>query len=178
MRQRLEIAQALLGDPELLLLDEPLGWLEPAGRSEILELLARLRGSVAMVVATADVALAEATCDSVAVLDQGRLLATSPTTTLLDRAAPRDYILETAAGPGQAGSGLGLAGLSARLRLEPWVRELTPSDGTLRIAVRDPERAERELMTVIVSTGLSVGELRRERPGVGAVVDRLKGNGA
>jgi ABC-2 type transport system ATP-binding protein len=173
MRQRLEIAQALLGDPELLLLDEPLGWLEPAGRNELLELLGKLRGSVAMVVATADVALAEATCDRVAVLDEGRLLATATTTALLDRIAPRDYVLETAPGPG-----LAIAGLAARLRLEPWVGDLTASDGALRIAVRDPERAERELMTIIVSTGLAVGELRRERPSVGVVVDRLRGIGA
>lgn len=171
MRQRLEIAQALLGDPALLLLDEPLGWLDPAGRSEILDLLRGLRGSVAMVVATSDIALAEWMADRVVVLDHGRALADEATAPLLDRAAPSDYVLEAAPGPG-----LALAGLSARLRQQPWVRDLQTTDGVVRVGVVDEERAERELLSAVVSTGLPVKSLRRERPAVAVLVGRLRGD--
>jgi ABC-2 type transport system ATP-binding protein len=171
MRQRLELGQALLGDPELLLLDEPLGWIEPAGRAGIFGLLGRLRGAVTLVLATSDLRLAEATCDRLAVLDRGRLLAVAPALGLLDRFAPPDYVLETGAGPG-----LALAGLSARLRQEPWVRDLSSVDGALRISVHDEERAEQELYPAIASTGLAVRELRRERPEVGVLVERLRGD--
>jgi len=171
MRQRLELGQALIGDTELLLLDEPIGWLDAAGRGAVLELLRGLRGNATMVVATSDVALAESTCDRVAILDRGRLLATAPTIGLLDRVAPRDYVLETLPGPG-----LALAGLTARLSREPWVRGVASSDDVLRISVLDEGRAESELFATIASTGLAVRSLRREPPTIGVVVARLRGD--
>jgi ABC-2 type transport system ATP-binding protein len=173
MRQQLELGQALLGDPELLLLDEPLGWTDPAGREAMLALLGRLRGAVTLVVATADLHLAEATADRAAILDRGRLLATGPVLGLLDRLAPHEYVLETGSAPG-----LALAGLAARLRLEPWVRDVSATDGALRIAVRDDERADHELFSAIASTGLPVRALRRERPGVATLVARLREDAA
>jgi ABC-2 type transport system ATP-binding protein len=170
LRQRLALAQALVGEPRVLLLDEPLGWLDPAGRSEVLRLLRGLRSSVSMVVATADLALAEATCERTVVLDHGVALATGPTRDVLERAAPREYVLETVTGPG-----LALAGLTARLDREAWVHEVTTVDSTLRIAVDDDPRAARELMPAIVATGLPVRALRRERPSVESLLERLRG---
>ena len=169
LRQRLGIGEAIVGEPEVLLLDEPLGWLDAAGRGETLGLLAGIRGSAAILIATADAAVAESTCDRVVVVDHGRVLATSPTLALLDRVAPRDYVLELAHGPG-----LALAGFVARLAREPWVAELTALHDGLRVAVRDEERAERELLPAIVATGLVVRGLRRERPATAVIVDRLR----
>ena len=74
LRQRLGLAQALVGRPEVLLLDEPLGWLDAAGREEILALLLGLRGSLTMVIATGELDLTEAACDSVVGLDAGRVV--------------------------------------------------------------------------------------------------------
>jgi ABC-type multidrug transport system ATPase subunit len=169
LRQRLGVAQALIGDPDLLLLDEPLGWLDPASRSELLELLVGLRGSRSMVIATSDVALAEMACERVVVLDRGRVLADSPTASLLDGVSSRDYVVETV-----SGAGLALAGLAARLSHEAWVAGLWAVDGTLRISVRDDVRADRELLPAVVATGVHVRALRRERPQVAAVVERLR----
>jgi ABC-2 type transport system ATP-binding protein len=173
MRQRLGIAQALVGEPAVLLLDEPVGSLDPPSRGEMLELLLGLRGSAAIVIATSDVGLAEDACERTILLDHGRVLAESATVGLLDRLAPREFVLETASGPGVA-----IAGLAARLAGEPWVTNLGSVDGTLRIAVSDAARAERELLPAVVATGLAVRGLRRERPAVGAVIDRARGHGA
>jgi ABC-2 type transport system ATP-binding protein len=76
MRQRLGIAQALLGDPKLLILDEPANGLDPAGIREIRELLRRLAGERQMSIFISSHLLAEIelTCDRVAIIHKGRIL--------------------------------------------------------------------------------------------------------
>jgi ABC-2 type transport system ATP-binding protein len=76
MRQRLGIAQALLGDPKLLILDEPANGLDPAGIREIRELLRRLASEKKMSIFISSHLLAEIelTCDRVAIIHKGRIL--------------------------------------------------------------------------------------------------------
>jgi ABC-2 type transport system ATP-binding protein len=76
MRQRLGIAQALLGDPKLLILDEPANGLDPAGIREIRELLRRLATEQTMSIFISSHLLAEIelTCDRVAIIHKGRIL--------------------------------------------------------------------------------------------------------
>lgn len=76
MRQRLGIAQALIGEPRLLLLDEPTSGLDPASRTEVFALIDRMRRSgVTVLVSTHALAEIEDHVDSVAVVHKGRLLA-------------------------------------------------------------------------------------------------------
>jgi ABC-2 type transport system ATP-binding protein len=76
MRQRLGIAQALLGDPKLLILDEPANGLDPAGIRENRELLRRLASEQQMSIFISSHLLAEIelTCDRVAIIHKGRIL--------------------------------------------------------------------------------------------------------
>jgi len=76
MRQRLALAAALLGDPELLLLDEPLDGLDPAGQATFKAHLRRLvdEGRT-VVVSSHDLADVEQLADHVVVIDRGRLVA-------------------------------------------------------------------------------------------------------
>jgi len=76
MRQRLGIAQALLGDPRVLILDEPANGLDPAGIREIRELLRRLARDRGMSVFVSSHLLAEIElmCDRVAIIHHGRIL--------------------------------------------------------------------------------------------------------
>ncbi|MFW6136100.1 MAG: ABC transporter ATP-binding protein [Chloroflexota bacterium] len=74
MRQRLGIAQALLGDPELLVVDEPTAGLDPEERIRFRNLLARLSRQRTVILSTHIVADIEASCSGVAVLNQGRLV--------------------------------------------------------------------------------------------------------
>jgi ABC-2 type transport system ATP-binding protein len=75
MRQRLALAAAMLGDPELLILDEPLDGLDPAGQHAF---RARLKNLAAegrtVVVSSHDLADVEALADYVVVIDQGQLV--------------------------------------------------------------------------------------------------------
>jgi ABC-2 type transport system ATP-binding protein len=75
MRQRLGIAQALLGSPRLLILDEPANGLDPAGIREIRELLRSLAaGGMSVLVSSHLLAEIELMCDRVAIIHKGRLL--------------------------------------------------------------------------------------------------------
>jgi len=80
--QRAAVARALVAEPALLLLDEPTNHLDPARRAALLELLARLRGNVAVVLATHDLDCAAA-CDRVALLANGRVAALGPPASVL-----------------------------------------------------------------------------------------------
>jgi len=75
MVQRLGIAQALLGDPQLLVLDEPTSGLDPAGRKEVLELLASLKSAGKTVFLSSHILPeVEQVCDRVIIIDRGRLV--------------------------------------------------------------------------------------------------------
>jgi len=89
MRQRLGIAQALLGNPDILILDEPANGLDPAGIREIRQLVRHLAADRGMAVFVSSHLLSEVeqTCDRVAIIHRGRTLATGPVRELLDRVA-------------------------------------------------------------------------------------------
>ena len=89
MRQRLGVAQALLGAPDLLVLDEPANGLDPAGIREIrrlVRLLAEERG-IAVFVSSHLLSEVELMCDRVTIIHRGRALATGPVQELLDRSS-------------------------------------------------------------------------------------------
>jgi len=74
MRQRLGLAQAMFNHPEVLILDEPVSALDPLGRKEVLEMIASLHGTCTVFMSTHILADVERICDSVGIIDQGRLL--------------------------------------------------------------------------------------------------------
>jgi ABC-2 type transport system ATP-binding protein len=93
MRQRLGLAAALLGDPELLILDEPANGLDPAGVRWLRDFLQTLAAQGRTVLVSSHL-LAEVaqTVDHVLIIDHGRLLASSR----LDELTSRDRTLEDA----------------------------------------------------------------------------------
>jgi ABC-type multidrug transport system ATPase subunit len=83
MRQRLGIGLALLGEPELLMLDEPTNGLDPTGMREMRQLLRGLAdGGTTVFVSSHLLAEVEAMCDRVGVMAQGRIVAEGPPGTL------------------------------------------------------------------------------------------------
>lgn len=84
MKQRLGIAHALLGSPELLFLDEPTNGLDPSGMAEIRELIARLAEAGHTIVLSSHLLHeVEQVCDEVAILSRGRLVASGKVRELL-----------------------------------------------------------------------------------------------
>lgn len=86
MRQRTKLAQALVGDPELVLLDEPTAGLDPLGREEMLSLVARLGSfGISVLMATHLLDDVQQVCDHVVMIDGGKLVVSGGTESLLER---------------------------------------------------------------------------------------------
>jgi ABC-2 type transport system ATP-binding protein len=84
MRQRTKLAQALVADPELVLLDEPTAGLDPVGREEMLELVGRLAGfGISVILATHLLDDVQRVCEHVVMIDRGRLVLAGPIDQLL-----------------------------------------------------------------------------------------------
>jgi ABC-2 type transport system ATP-binding protein len=79
MQQRVKLAQAIVHDPDLLLLDEPASGLDPEGRTQMLALIKRLAGfDINVIVSSHVLTDIEQTCDWVVMLDAGQLLRSGP----------------------------------------------------------------------------------------------------
>lgn len=86
MIQRLGVAQALLGDPQLLVFDEPTSGLDPAGRKEVLDLLATLKSEGKTVFLSSHILPeVEQICDRVVIINRGQLVRAGRMTELLGR---------------------------------------------------------------------------------------------
>ena len=96
MQQRLGIAQALVGEPRLLMLDEPTSALDPVGRRIVRDLLTALRDrGVAVVLNSHLLSEVELVCDRVAILNDGRIVARGTPDELV---RPRGVEIETGSG--------------------------------------------------------------------------------
>jgi ABC-2 type transport system ATP-binding protein len=125
MRQRLGIAQALIGRPSVLLLDEPVSSLDPIGRREVLELMAELKGETTVFYSTHILDDVQRVSDHVAILDRGRLVRAQPTADLL--ASFDQDQLRVVIGGAVDGTAVGLASLAGVLGVE-----LAERDGDIR----------------------------------------------
>src|SRR5262249_56030874 len=86
MRQRVGIAQALLNDPQLLIVDEPTGGLDPEERVRFRNLLSELSGERIVILSTHIVSDVEAVATRIALLAHGRLIADAPPEALVKAA--------------------------------------------------------------------------------------------
>ena len=92
MRQRIGIAQALLGDPKLVIVDEPTVGLDPEERVRFRNLLSEIAQGRVVILSTHIVSDVEAVATQIAVLRQGRLVAHATPEALLSRAAGRVFL--------------------------------------------------------------------------------------
>jgi ABC-2 type transport system ATP-binding protein len=170
MRQRLGIAQALVHRPEILFLDEPVSSLDPEGRRDLLVLIAGLGGEATVIFSTHVLDDVERVCDRVAILDRGRLVTEGPLDRLLAEHARPIYRLVPAAAQDAA-----VAGLTDRLRREPWVSDVAADDGMIRITVSDPGAAANGLLPLVVAADVVLESYERARPNLEEVFHELVG---
>jgi ABC-2 type transport system ATP-binding protein len=175
MRQRLGLAQALVGRPEVHFLDEPVSALDPVGRKEVLDLIGRLRGHCTVFMSSHILADVERVSDATAIVAQGRLLTQAPNEELLARYATPVFELE--AEGDQAGA---LAGWAQSVRGQGCVESAVVEGATVRVTVRDVAIASRELLPLALGAGLVLTRYQQVRPSLEEVFLRLVGdrNGA
>jgi len=151
MKQRVKLAQALVGDPRLLLLDEPTVGLDPAGRNSMLELIARVGAEfgISMVVASHLLGEIERICDHLVAIEAGRLLRADTITSMTQ--ASQVLLIEVDEGSDQLLAELAKRGLDPR----PYQRAvLVGLDGDATYdAVRD----------AIADLGLPLNRLEQRR---------------
>ena len=154
MRQRLGVAACLLGDPELLILDEPMNGLDPAGiagmRDMILALVAEGR---TVVLSSHLLDEVERTCDAVAIVDRGRIIRQGPISELLAGALVSLQV--ECSEPGRARALLAGSTLGARIEAAPAAPglEITLPRGTGRHVIAEINR-------ILVAGGISVYRLQ------------------
>jgi len=153
MRQRLGLAQALLGEPELLILDEPANGLDVEATRETLRLLRRLAddAKVTIVISSHMLHEVESLCDRVAVINSGRLVACDLTDALLSYDQSRVEVLLDA--PESA---------AKRLTDMPWIESVEVKPG--RIDVRLKDGSIHQLNAFLVGAGYRIsGVIPRRR---------------
>ncbi len=82
MAKRVQLAQALIGDPEVVLLDEPTAGLDPRVAYEVRQIIKSRKGRCTLVVSSHNLAELEEVCDSACILDRGRVVASGSMTEL------------------------------------------------------------------------------------------------
>jgi ABC-2 type transport system ATP-binding protein len=172
MRQRLGLAVALVHRPAILLLDEPVSALDPAGRREVLQLLERLQGQVTVFMSTHILADVERVCDTVGILDRGRLVVEAPREELERQYAVPVLEVEHLAEPVAAAAPV------AELRGQPWARQVEEEGNVLRVHAGADLAATRDaLLTWAASSGLPVVRFEVIRPSLEDLFLRLVGQG-
>jgi ABC-2 type transport system ATP-binding protein len=139
MLQRIGIAQALMGDPELVILDEPMTGLDPIGRKEIRDLILELRHQGKTVFFSTHILPdVETTCDRVAIVVDGRLRSVGPLASLLSaRLLTTEVVVRPPASP------TAVPGLGGRLpALPPGARRLTGSQIGADLTLELPSEAD------------------------------------
>lgn len=170
MRQRLGLAQALINQPEVLFLDEPVSSLDPEGRHDILEVIAGLRGHSTIFMSSHVLADVERVCDSVAIINRGRLIVSSTVAELQDRYAQPIFTFEPE--PGQDEK---IQRLIAALREASWAGEVVEDHGSIRVLTRDTALASREILGLLAAHGVEVQRFERGRPSLEDIFLRLVG---
>ena len=166
MRQRLGIAIALLADPPIIILDEPVNGLDPAGIVEIRDLLVSLAGAGRTILISSHLLTeVEKTCDHVAIVDRGRIVA--------------EGTAESLSGGGQDRIQLQLPGgegAAARRTLEAAGLRVAPGDSPDELRVEGGETGS-NVARILASAGLYPDGLVRQRDSLEDVFLRLTSHG-
>jgi len=152
MRQRLGVAACLLGDPELLILDEPMNGLDPAGMLDMRDMIRSLAAEGRTVVLSSHLLdEVERTCDAVAIVDRGKVIRQGPISQLL---AGSSFELQVECSePDRACTLLDAVAQGAHVQVGPDGLDITLPEGTERDVIAEVNR-------VLVEGGISVYRLQ------------------
>ncbi len=162
MTQRMGLAQALLHDPELLILDEPMSGLDPIGRKQVREIILAQRQAGKTLIFTSHVLSdVEMLCDRIAILNKGRVVARGTLDELLRREVRRVRI-QLAGAPQVFREALVSRGLSVREVEARGAAREQASANELEITV-EGDQSVSPLLKEALEAGASVVELEQER---------------
>jgi ABC-2 type transport system ATP-binding protein len=168
MQRRVNIAAALVHDPEILFMDEPTVGLDPVSRAAIWELLRDLKARGKTVVLTTHyMEEAEALSDRVAIVDRGKVIALGTAAELIRAAAVRTALHVAVAGDAAACLGL--------VRALPEVKDARAADGRLQIYAESGSRLLPQLIQALLHAGVEVRSVEVVVPNLGGVFAHYTG---
>jgi ABC-2 type transport system ATP-binding protein len=178
MSRRLDLASALVHQPEVLFLDEPTEGLDPQSRSALWEELERVnRAGTTMILTTHYMEEADRLCAWLAIIDAGKIVVEGAPTDLKRAVGADSVALRLTGSDGAAGDGL----VAAQDEISRALTDFTPLISVERtpvgvtLAVADAERAIPDLMTRLVSSGVHVAGLSMASPSLDDVFLRYTG---
>jgi ABC-2 type transport system ATP-binding protein len=161
-RQRVGLAQAIIHNPDVLILDEPTAGLDPKQINETRDLIKSLAGDHTIILSTHILPEVEQTCESVLIINKGKLVATDSVHNLQARARGAETILVNV---GVRSGEFPLASVRERLAAIPGVssstlREEFTSGATFELESKKGELVRGDLARTIVQAGWDLNELR------------------
>jgi ABC-2 type transport system ATP-binding protein len=151
MKQRVKLAQALVGDPRLLLLDEPTIGLDPAGRSSMLDLISRIGAEfgISIMVSSHLLGEIEQICDQLVVIDGGKLLRSDTITSFTQ--VSQALLIEVDEGVAELATELAARGLQPR------------RSGRGLLVQIDGEQTHDTVRDTVAALGLPLNRLEQQR---------------
>lgn len=162
-RQRVGLAQALLGDPEVLILDEPTIGLDPRQIAEIRALIKSLGGQHTVILSTHILPEVSMVCDSIIIINRGRVVAKGTQAELVEQVFPAARVEVEVAGPAEAIASA-LKSLPGVTSVEAiGVEAIGTRDGASRFVVESPRGRDvrGELVRLVAGRGWELLELHQ-----------------
>lgn len=148
MKQRLGIAQALLGRPALLICDEPTSALDPVGRKEILDILFTAGRDTSILFSTHILSDVERICDHIAILNNGKIALQGPLEEIRGHFERNTILIHL--------EQTGLQEFIAQCKTLPFVKSLEVSGDSIVLKVRDVQKNGPELLGLLSQRQLPV----------------------
>ena len=148
MKQRLGIAQALINQPSVVFMDEPVSALDPIGRKEVMDILVKLSGKVTVFFSSHILSDIERVCDRVVILNGGRVLLEDSMENLKVRYSSRVITIGT--DPGESKSLL-----MDEIKKREWAGNIQSlENGDFTVHAMDMAKAQHEIPVIIAEKGL------------------------
>jgi ABC-2 type transport system ATP-binding protein len=161
-RQRVGLAQAIIHNPDVLILDEPTSGLDPKQINETRDLIKSLAGDHTIILSTHILPEVEQTCQSVLIINKGRLVAKDSVNNLQNRARGAEQLLIEIAG---RNADVDSASIQQRLELIPGITHIVFKDKqqnrcTFEIESHKDGFVRGDLARAVVEAGWDLNELR------------------
>jgi ABC-2 type transport system ATP-binding protein len=158
MKQRLGIAQALVNEPKVLIMDEPVSALDPIGRREVLAVIENLKKTMTILLSTHILSDVDRICDDVAIINKGKLITVSSLADLKKKYATNILEVEFDSDP---------ESVLPDLKKQEWATKIEKNGNHLKVWLRDDDTVKSNLALKflaqfgigVLSYGLSLPEV-------------------